>query len=89
MIQMSHFSTLGRFDNQPNSSRLWGVSCLYSPSFREKLSDKYLEGFSTTVLMALETAKEGFLAWFYPLVGPQNSACFDLSDSFRGSILGN
>ena len=33
--------------------------------------------------MALETmTKEGFLARFYPLVGPYNRAYFDLSDSF-------
>jgi hypothetical protein len=40
---MTHFSTLGRFDNQPNSSRLWGVSRLYSPRIREDdFSDSWL-----------------------------------------------
>jgi hypothetical protein len=42
-MKMSHFSTLGRLDTQPNSTRLWGVSCLYSPSIREKLSEKGLD----------------------------------------------
>src|SRR5215216_1609319 len=37
--------------------------------------------------MALETTtREGFLARLYPLVGPHNRACFDLSDSFSETV---
>src|SRR5919107_557747 len=43
MMQMTHFPTLGRFDNQPNSSRLWGASCLYSPRIRERVCLESLE----------------------------------------------
>src|ERR687894_3020276 len=42
-MQMTHFPTMGRFDNQPNSSRLWGTSCLYSPRIRERVCLESLE----------------------------------------------